>query len=105
MSRKTFKYRLYPTAKQEQTLLFFLRRCHDLYNAGLEQRKAYYQMRHNSLSCYTQINELPDLKRAYPAYREVPSHVLQAIPGSRVPVAITVSPILTWLAGSCKGTA
>jgi putative transposase len=79
MSRKTFKYRLYPTAKQEQTLLFFLRRCHDLYNAGLEQRKAYYQMRHNSLSCYTQINELPDLKRAYPAYREVPSHVLQDV--------------------------
>ncbi len=79
MIRKTFKYRLYPTRQQEQTLLFYLRRCRDLYNAGLEQRRAYYQMRRASLSCYTQINELPDLKREYPAYRELPSHVLQDV--------------------------
>lgn len=74
-----FKYRLYPTPRQEQTLLFFLRRCRDLYNAGLEQRRAYYQMRHASLSCFEQIKELPDLKHAYPAYQEVPSHVLQDV--------------------------
>ncbi|HEY7350593.1 MAG TPA: transposase [Ktedonobacterales bacterium] len=79
MTKKTFKYRLYPTRQQEQTLLFYLRRCRDLYNAGLEQRKAFYQMRHASLSCFTQINELPDLKRTYPAYREVSSHVLQDV--------------------------
>ncbi len=79
MSKKTFKYRLYPTPRQEQTLLFYLRRCRDLYNAGLEQRKAFYQMRRASLSCYTQLNELPDLKREYPAYRDVPSHVLQDV--------------------------
>ncbi|HEY7348233.1 MAG TPA: transposase [Ktedonobacterales bacterium] len=78
-SRKTFKYRLSPTKQQEQTLLFYLRRCRDLYNAGLEQRRAYYQMRRASLSCYTQINELPDLKREYPAYRELPAHVLQDV--------------------------
>ena len=77
--RKTFKYRLYPTPRQEQTLLFFLRRCRDLYNAGLEQRKAFYQMRHASLSCFAQINELPDLKQTYPAYQELPSHVLQDV--------------------------
>ncbi|HEY7348305.1 MAG TPA: transposase [Ktedonobacterales bacterium] len=78
-SRKTFKYRISPTARQEQTLLFFLRRCRDLYNAGLEQRRTYYQMRHASLSCYAQINELPDLKQTYPAYQDVPSHVLQDV--------------------------
>lgn len=78
-SRKTFKYRFYPTPKQEQTLLFFLRRCRDLYNAGLEERRACYQMRHVSLSCFEQINELPDLKRAFPAYQELPSHVLQDV--------------------------
>jgi putative transposase len=79
LGRKTFKYRLYPTRQQEQTLLFFLRRCRDLYNTGLEERRAYYQMRHTSLSCFAQINELPDLKQAFPAYQEVPSHVLQDV--------------------------
>jgi putative transposase len=78
-SRKTFKFRLYPTPKQEQTLLFYLRRCRDLYNAGLEERRAFYQMRRSSLSCYTQINELPDLKQVFPAYQDVPSHVLQDV--------------------------
>jgi putative transposase len=78
-SKKTFQYRLYPTPQQEQTLLFYLRRCRDLYNAGLEERGAYYQMRRAALSCYTQINELPDLKQAFPAYQDVPSHVLQDV--------------------------
>ena len=36
-------------------------------------------MRRASLSCSTQINELPDLKQAFPAYQEVPSHVLQDV--------------------------
>src|SRR5215831_4415975 len=63
-SRKTFKYRLYPSKQQEQTLLFFLRRCRDLYNSALEERRAAYQMRRISLGCFDQINELPDLKQA-----------------------------------------
>ena len=79
MSRKTFKYRLYPTTKQEQTLLFFLRRCRELYNSALEEREAAYQMRKVSVRCFDQINELPDLKQAMPAYQDVPSHVLQDV--------------------------
>ena len=31
------------------------------------------------LSCFAQINELPDLKHAFPAYQELPSHVLQDV--------------------------
>lgn len=76
---KTFKFRLYPSKQQEQTLLFYLRRCRDLYNAGLEERRAYYQRRHASRSCFEQINEVPDLKQAFPAYQELPSHVLQDV--------------------------
>ncbi|HEY7350589.1 MAG TPA: transposase [Ktedonobacterales bacterium] len=77
--RTAFKYRLYPNKQQEQTLLFYLRRCRDLYNAGLEQRRAFYQMRRAALSCFAQINELPDLKQTYPAYQDLPSHVLQDV--------------------------
>ena len=78
-SRKTFQYRPSPSKQQEQTLLFYLRRCRDLYNTGLEERRAAYQMRHASRSCFAQINELPDLKQAFPAYQELPSHVLQDV--------------------------
>ena len=49
LTRKAFKYRLYPTPTQEQTLLFVLRRCRHLYNSALEQRRAFYQMRRKSL--------------------------------------------------------
>lgn len=78
-SRKTFKFRLYPTKAQEQTLLFFLRRCRSLYNSALEERQAAYQMRKVSIRCFEQINELPDLKQTFPAYQEIPSHVLQDV--------------------------
>ncbi|HEY7125886.1 MAG TPA: transposase [Ktedonobacterales bacterium] len=77
--RKAFKYRLYPTPKQEQTLLFVLRRCRHLYNSGLEERKASYQMRRKSLGYSQQAAELADIKAAFPAYQNIYSQVLQDV--------------------------
>ena len=77
LTRKALKYRLYPTPKQEQTLLFVLRRCRHLYNSGLEQRRAFYQMRRKSLSYSAQAAELAEIKAAYPAYQDIHSQVLQ----------------------------
>ena len=77
--RKAFEYRLYPTPKQEQTLLFVLRRCRHLYNSALEERKAYYQMRRKSLGYSQQAAELADLKAAFPAYQDIHSQVLQDV--------------------------
>jgi putative transposase len=37
--RKTFKYKLLPTPEQEQTMAFVLRRCRELYNAALQERR------------------------------------------------------------------
>ena len=79
LTRKAFKYRLSPTPKQEQHLLFVLRRCRELYNSGLEQRKAFYQMRRKSLGYSQQAAELTDLKAAYPAYQDIYSQVLQDV--------------------------
>lgn len=79
LSRKAFKYRLYPTPKQEQHLLFVLRRCRNLYNSGLEERRAFYQMRRKSLGYAAQAAELADLKAAYPAYQDIHSQVLQDV--------------------------
>ena len=77
LTRKALKYRLYPTPTQEHTLLFVLRRCRHLYNSGLEERRAFYQMRRKSLSYSQQAAELAEIKAAYPAYQDIPSQVLQ----------------------------
>lgn len=79
MSRKAFQYRLYPTKQQEQHLLFVLRRCRELYNTALEQRRAFYQMRRKSLSYSAQAAELAEIKAAYPAYQDIYSQVLQDV--------------------------
>jgi putative transposase len=77
--RKAFKYRLYPTKRQEHTLLFVLRRCRHLYNSALEERKAYYQMRRKSLGYNQQADELAQIKEAFPAYQQIHSQVLQDV--------------------------
>ena len=79
LTRKAFKYRLYPTKHQEQTLLFVLRRCRHLYNSALEERRAFYQMRRKSLGYRQQAAELADVKAAYPAYQDIHSQVLQDV--------------------------
>ena len=79
MFRKAFQYRIYPTKQQEQHLLFVLRRCRELYNSGLEERRAYYQMRRKSLGYSAQATELSEIKAAYPAYADIYSQVLQDV--------------------------
>jgi hypothetical protein len=37
--RKTHKYRLKPTPEQEQAMAFVTRRCHERYNAALQERR------------------------------------------------------------------
>lgn len=77
LTRKAFKYRLYPTPAQEQTFLFILRRCRELYNAALEERQVAWRMRQVSLGYAAQCHELLDIKAAFPAYQEIAAHVLQ----------------------------
>jgi hypothetical protein len=36
---KTYKYTLKPTPEQERVMAFVLRRCCELYNAALQERK------------------------------------------------------------------
>ena len=61
--RKTFKYRLYPTRKQETLLNQQLEECRWLYNHFLEHRKNSWEWYGAGLSLYDQIGTLPSLKR------------------------------------------
>ncbi len=77
--KKTYKYRLLgnkPTfGKAEEWLLL----CQRLYNIVLEQRISIYRQNKGSISCYSQINQLPELRTSFPEYREVGSQVLQDV--------------------------
>lgn len=79
MARQAFKYRLYPTRKQEQVLFWTLARCRELYNAALSERKDAYQMARKSISYYEQKRDLPDIKALREEYRDIHSQVLQDV--------------------------
>jgi putative transposase len=103
MSRKAFKYRLYPTKKQEQVLFWTLARCRELYNAALSEYKdAYHQheraqlqvnqktgqvvaatmtasQRVRKVSYYEQKRDLVELKDLREEYNAIHSQVLQDV--------------------------
>src|SRR5258708_5633556 len=77
--RKTFKYKLQPTAEQEGTLAFVLRRCRELYNAALEEHREAWRMCAVSITAAGQSAQLPEIKQARPEYQDIYSQVLQDV--------------------------
>jgi putative transposase len=60
--RKTFKYRLYPTATQAELLTMHLAEACRLYNAALQERRDAYRTHRLSLNYYTQANQLKEIR-------------------------------------------
>jgi putative transposase len=77
--RKTYKYKLVPTPKQEQALETVLWRCRELYNAGLEERKLAWEKCRVSVTFAMQSVQLPAIKEVRPEYREINAQVLQDV--------------------------
>jgi putative transposase len=77
--RKTYKYKLQPTAAQERALELVVRRCRELYNAGLQERRDAWHKCGVSLTAAGQSAQLPAIKDVRPEYRDVHSHVLQDV--------------------------
>jgi putative transposase len=77
MSKKAFKYRLYPTRQQEQLLNKTLALCRELYNASLEERTEAYRMSKVTITYNQQANQLPEIKEIRPEYTDIHSQVLQ----------------------------
>jgi len=77
--RKTFKYRI--SAKKETTAKaeYWLELCRVLYNSALAERIYAYKMQGMTISCFSQINQLPDIKQENPEYRLVGSQALQEV--------------------------
>jgi len=77
--RKTYKYKLQSTPEQERAMEFVLRRCRELYNAALEERRDAWQKCGVSVTAANQSAQLPDIKAMRPEYRDVHAQVLQDV--------------------------
>jgi putative transposase len=77
--RKTYKYKLKPTPEQERGMAFVVRRCRELYNAALQERKEAWQKCGVSITVASQSAQLPEVKEVRPEYRDIHSQVLQDV--------------------------
>ena len=77
--RKTFKYRLWPSRKQRESLRATLEVCRDLYNDALQERRDAWKTCRQSVSFEMQSAQLPACKEADVAMQGVYSQVLQDV--------------------------
>jgi putative transposase len=77
--RKTSKYKLNPTPEQERAMAFVVRRCRELYNAALEERRDAWQKCGVSVTVAQQSAQLPAIKEVRPEYYDIHSQVLQDV--------------------------
>ena len=77
--RKTFRYRLYPTKRQQRLLDQQLEECRWLYNHLLAERRDAWEARQESRRLYDQQATLPALKAERPTLAGVHSQVLQNV--------------------------
>jgi len=76
---KSFKYKLKPTAQQEQAPAVVVRCCRELYNAALQERKEAWERRGVSVTVASQSAQLPGIKDVRPEYHDIHSQVLQHV--------------------------
>ena len=77
--RKTYKYKLMPTPRQERELGRVLGCAAGSITRRLEQRIIAYQRRASPLSRYQQEAEFKDIRAEFPEYAAIHSHVLQDV--------------------------
>jgi putative transposase len=76
---RTYKYRLYPTKKQAETLQWTLDRTRELYNAARQERREIYKYTGKGTTYNAQANQLPEIKEIREEYKEIHSQVLQDV--------------------------
>ncbi|NOU89114.1 helix-turn-helix domain-containing protein [Paenibacillus sp. LMG 31460] len=76
---RTYKFRLYPTKEQKETIHCTLERCRLLYNRLLEERILAYKQSVITLTYNQQQNSLPERKSVIPVLKTIHSQVLQDV--------------------------
>lgn len=75
LSRRGFRYRIYPTPEQEARLLQWEGALRALWNAAHEQRLVYLRRGARMPSAFDQINQLTELRADVPWLADVPRNV------------------------------
>jgi len=77
--RKSYKFRIYPNKTATKTLNQQLELCRNLYNCALEHRITAYKTAKKTISYYDQANELAEIRKAFPEYKDIFSQSLQEV--------------------------
>lgn len=74
---KAYKYRIYPTVQQVQSINKHIGACRFVYNLALEVKNYAYATQRKNVSCFDLISQLPELKKECEWLNEVDSQALQ----------------------------
>ena len=77
--KKTLKYRLFPTKKQQRLFQEQLDECRWLYNYFLEERKIAWEKDKKNIGYFQQSESIVALKKERPSLNKVYSQVLQNV--------------------------
>lgn len=77
--RKTYLYRAKLNKQTEANVCKWLNVCRTLYNLALEQRITVHRHKRKSLGGYTQMYDLPALKKEFPEFAQVDAQTLQNV--------------------------
>jgi len=77
--RRTFKYRLMGNKMALSKLNTWLYLCRCLYNVALSQRISIYRQNRGKINRNAQQSQLPELKMAFPEYKDINSQTLQQV--------------------------
>ena len=75
---KTYRFRIYPKEQQIESMNTMLNLSCELYNAMLQQRIYAYRSK-KKVNYRSQQNEIPEIKKMFPEYRNMHSLVIQDV--------------------------
>lgn len=75
MARRSYKFRLYPNKEQTANLERSLDLLRDLYNGAVQERRDAWKLNRIRVSCFDQINQVPDIRKLNSDYMAVHSRV------------------------------
>jgi len=74
-----YKFEIYPSEKQKETLEKWLSICRHQYNSALLDKQSHYKKYNKSLSRYQLQKQLTQDKKIFPILKEIPSQPLQEV--------------------------
>ncbi len=75
----SYKFRIYPNKEQTVNLERSLWLCRDLYNSAVQERRDAWKLNRINVSCFDQINQIPDIRKLNPDYMQIQARVCSQV--------------------------